>query len=194
MQIENNNVIQTTIDHVFNELYYEFKINDTINAFVVNLSTKIFNKFRQLKRENVETIITFVNAFNKTRYDSKHRVINIKKNDIIYLRLYQEYTISNLVNFKLLKQRVDFFEIFDKIDNLVFRLQLLFVMKIYSIVFIIQLKSIILDQNFYDKTTNKKSLFIEKKNFVIVKKAFYYEIKRLFNKSIIKKHSHYLIK
>ena len=79
MQIENNNVIQTTIDHVFNKLYYEFKINDIIDAFVVDLSTKIFNKFRQLKRENIETIITFVNTFNKIRYDNKHRVINLKK-------------------------------------------------------------------------------------------------------------------
>ena len=112
----------------------------------------------------------------------------------MYLRLYQKYTISNLVNLKLSKQRVDFFEIFDKIDNLVFRLQLSFIMKIHSIVFITQLKSIILDQNFYDKTTNKKSLFIEKKNFVIVKKTFHYEIKRLLNKRIIKKYSHYLIK
>ena len=145
LQIENNNVTQTTIDHVFNELYYEFKINDIIDALVVDLSTKTFNKFRQLKRENVETIMTFVNAFNKTRYDNKHRVINIKKSDIIYLRLYQKYTISNLVNFKFSKQRVDFFEIFDKIDNLTFRLQLSFVMKIHSIVFIIQLKSITLD-------------------------------------------------
>ena len=81
--------------------------------------------------------MTFVNAFSKIRYDNKHRVINIKKNDIIYLRLYQKYTISSFANFKLSKQRVDFFEIFDKIDNLVFRLQLSFVIKIYSIVFII---------------------------------------------------------
>ena len=89
--------------------------------------------------------MTFVNIFNKTRYDNKYRVINIKKNDIIYLRLHQNYTILNFVNFKLLKQRVDFFEILNKIDNLVFRLQLSFVMKIYLIVFITQLKLIILD-------------------------------------------------
>ena len=194
MQIENNNVIQTIIDHVFNELCYEFKINDIIDALVVDLLTKTFNKFCQLKRKNVEIIMTFVNAFNKTRYDNKHRVINIKKSDMIYLRLHQKYTISNLVNLKFSKQRIDFFEIFDKIDNLVFRLQLSFVIKIYSIVFITQLKSIIFDQNFYDKTTNKKSSFVEKKNFVIVKKTFHYEIKRLLDKRIIKKYSHYLVK
>ena len=187
-------MIQTTIDHVFNELYYEFKINDIIDALVVDLSTKTFNKFRQLKRKNVETIMTFVNAFSKTRYDNKHRVINIKKNDMMYLRLHQKYTISNLVNFKLSKQRVDFFEIFDKIDNLVFRLQLSFVIKIYSIVFITQLKSIIFDQNFYDKSINKKSSFVEKKNSIIVKTTSHYEIERLLDKRIIKKHSHYLVK
>ena len=185
---------QTTIDHVFNELCYEFKINNIINTLIVDLSTKTFNKFRQLKRENVEAIMTFVNAFSKTCYDNKHRVINIKKNDMIYLRLYQKYTISNFVNFKFSKQRVDFFEIFDKIDNLVFRLQLSFVMKIYSIIFITQLKSIILDQNFYDKTTNKKSSFVEKKNFVIVKKTSHYKIERLFDKRITRKQSHYLVK
>ena len=93
-----------------------------------------------------------------------------------------------------MKQRVDFFEIFDKIDNLAFRLQLSFVMKIHSIVFIAQLKSITLDQNLYDKSTNKKSSFVEEKNSIIVKTTSHYEIERLLDKRIIKKHSHYLVK
>ena len=79
----------------------------------------------------------FVNALNKTCYDNKYCVINIKKNDIMYLRLHQKYTISNFVNFKLLKQRIDFFEILNKNDNLAFRLQLSLIIKIYSIIFII---------------------------------------------------------
>ena len=88
MQIKNNNITSTIINHDFIELCYKFKINHIINAFVVDLSIKTFNKFYQLKRENLETIITFVNIFNKTHYDNKYRVFNIKNNNIIYLRLH----------------------------------------------------------------------------------------------------------
>ena len=38
-------MIQTIIDHVFNELYYEFKINNITDTLVFDLSIKIFNKF-----------------------------------------------------------------------------------------------------------------------------------------------------
>ena len=38
----------------------------------------------------------------------------------MYLRLHHDYTISNIINKKLSQQRVDFFIILNKINNLVY--------------------------------------------------------------------------
>ena len=83
------------------------------------------------------------------------------------------------------------FSILKKIDNLIFRLQLSSMMKIYSIVFITQLKSIVSEENFYDKIANIESLLIEKKNN---NSASHYKIERLLNKKISREKSQYLIK
>ena len=89
LQIENNNVKQFTTNYVFNELTYEFKINDAINMFV-DFSSKNYDKLRLIKRENVEIIITFVNIINKSRYNNKYKTFEnvIQSRIIIYLRLH----------------------------------------------------------------------------------------------------------
>ena len=137
LQIENNNVKQFTINYVFNKLTYEFKINDAINILVDFLS-KNYDKLRLIKRENVEIVMTFVNVINKSRYDNKYKTFEnvIQSKIMIYLRLYQNYTISRLFNKKLSNQRVDFYKIIEIVDKFkqIWRLKLSFVMKIHSIV------------------------------------------------------------
>ena len=65
-----------------------------------------------------------------------------------------------------------------KIDHLAFRFQLFLIMKLHSIIFITQLKSIIKKSNLYNRVVNSKSSSMKKK----FNCAFHYEIKRLSNK------------
>ena len=113
---------------------------------------------------------------------------------MIYLRLYQNYTISRLFNKKLSNQQIDFFKIIEIVDKFkqIWRLKLSFVMKIHSIVLITQLKSIILNQNFYNKSTNQDFSSIEKNQSRI--EISHYEIERLLNKRLTRDHANYLVK
>ena len=133
IQVENNNVVHVIIDYVSNELVYEFKINDTLNMLTKLLFEK-YNQLRQIKRDDVEVVMTFANVLNKTRYDEMHKTLKFQIDDKMYLRLHHDYTIFELVNHKLSKQRVKFFSVIEKIDNFVFRLQLFSIMKIHSII------------------------------------------------------------
>ena len=89
---------------------------------LTNLLFENYNQLRQIKRKNVEIVMTFVNVLSKTRYDAIHKTLKFKIDNKTYLRLYYNYIISNLFNHKLSKQRVKFFFIIEKIDNFVFRL------------------------------------------------------------------------
>ena len=136
--------------------------------------------------------MTFANAFNKTYYDQLHHVMKLTSKSLIYLCFHQDYTILDLFNKKLFNQRVDFFKILKTIDNnQIYLLQLFSIMRIHSMIFIAQLKSITFDSNLYDKEISDPFLII---NEYINTDAFSYEIKRLLNKRIIKNKSYYLIK
>ena len=185
IQVDNNNVVHVIIEYASNELIYEFKINDTLNM-LTNLLFENYNQLRQIKRKNVEIVMTFANAFNKTRYDEVHKTLKINVDDKMYLRLHHDYIIFDLFNHKLSKQRIKFFFVIEKIDNLAFRLQLSFVMKIHFVVSIAQLKSITRDTNSYDKIANKNSSSIHEKQFIaLIEQTSLYEIERLLNRRII---------
>ena len=185
MQVENNNVVHVIIEYVSNEFVYEFKINDTLNM-LTNLSFENYSQLRQIKRDDVETIMTFVNALNKTRYDEVHKTLKIKIDDKMYLRLHHNYIIFDLFNHKLSKQRVKFFSVIEKIDNFAFRLQLFFVIKIHFVVSIAQLESITSNFDSYDKTIDKNSSSIHEKQFIaLIEQVSLYEIERLLNRRII---------
>ena len=184
IQVENNNVIHVIIEYASNELVYEFKINDTLNM-LANLSFENYSQLRQIKRENVEAVMIFANALSKARYDAIHKTLKIKIEDKMYLRLHQSYIISNLSNHKLSKQRVEFFSVIEKIDNLAFRLQLFSIMKIHFVISIAQLKSVTSSSDSYDRTADKESSSIQKKQSIeLTELASLYEIERLLNRRI----------
>ena len=191
LQIEFNNVKQFVIDYASNELVYEFKINDSI-SMLVDLTSENYNRFRQIKRENAEVVITFANAINKSRYDQIHRVMKLTSEFLIYLRLHQDYTIFDLFNKKLFNQRVDSFKILKTVDNnQIYCFQLSFIMKIHSVIFITQLKSITSDSNLYDRKIS--DLFSMINEYININVSSY-EIKRLLNKRVIRNKLYYLIK
>ena len=143
-----------------------------------------------MKRENVENIIIFANAFNKIKYNIVHETINIKIDDKVYLRLHQNYIITKLINHKLLHQRVDFFEVFKRIEKLTFRLRLSFVIKIHSIINVTQLKSKSSKTNSYNRSINSELSSIIEIDF----ETFFYTLKRILNKRISRGQVYYLMK
>ena len=62
--------------------------------------------------------------------------INLLKESKTYLRLYHNYKIFKLVNYKLYNQRVKSFKILEKVSKLAYRLKLLSLIKIHSVIFI----------------------------------------------------------
>ena len=159
---------------------------------LVDLVSENYNHLRQIKRENVEAVMTFANAINKSCYDQAHRVMKLTSEFLIYLRFHQDYTILDLFNKKLFNQRVDSFKILKAIDNnQIYRLQLLLIMRIHSMIFITQLKSVTSDSDSYDKKISDLFSMI---NEYVDTNAFSYEIERLLNKRVIRNKSYYLIK
>ena len=131
-------------------------------------------------------------------YDKFHIALRLTRNNIIYLRLYHEYEISNLVNRKLHYQKIDLFKIFEKTKSLVYYLKFSLIIKIYFIISMILLK-FISKNDLYKRVRNINLFFIKKKkkknvDLDFVFKYKFYEIKKLLKRYNIKKNIIYLIK
>ena len=59
---------------------------------------EVFNKLRLVKRKKIDNAIIFIAIFIKIKYNFKYLILNLKKDNEIYLKLYHEYLISNLIN------------------------------------------------------------------------------------------------
>ena len=86
------------IDFTLNKLIYKFRIRDTL-SILLDLLPEYLDKLRLIKREEADNIITFINVIIKNRYNSIYKAISLRKESIIYLRLYYNYSISR-VNLK----------------------------------------------------------------------------------------------
>ena len=144
-----NNFKNQSTEVSSNKILYEFNVRDTLEL-LIELSKKDFNRLRQLKREQVEEFIAFVNIMIKIYYDESHMSISLLKESKTYLRLYHNYKIPELVNHKLYNQRVESFKILEKVGKLAYRLKLPSLMKIHPMIFIAQLESD-KDENLYTR-------------------------------------------
>ena len=68
-------------------------------------------------------VIIFINVIIKNHYDGSYLIIKFLKGSQIYFRFHYKYLISG-INPKLFSQKVDLFKIFEKIENLAYRLKL----------------------------------------------------------------------
>ena len=180
----NNNAFNVTINFVSNKIIYKFRVNDSL-TLLKNLSSKNYNRFRLIKREFVEKIMTFANVIKKLRYNAVYIDIELVVDDYVYLYLYNSYIIFDFINCKLNQQRINSFKILKKIDTLIYRFKLLLIMQIYSIILIVQLKlTSTFKTNFYcrSRSNTKNSLFVQLKNNNDSKNLIkIYEIKQLLN-------------
>ena len=134
----------------------------------------------------MKNFIIFINIIIKIYYDSSHKFINIFKNNIMYLRLYYGYKILKFNNHKLHNQCVSPFEILKKVGKLIYRLEFPSIIKIYSIIFIAQLKSEYTFSTSYKRRSKSFILMIKKNNGIINSNSNskFYKIKTFFKKKI----------
>ena len=136
-----------------NEILYNFNVRNTLRLLIlIELLSKDFNRLRQLKRKAIKDSIAFANIITKTYYNNSYKNLNVSRENSIYLRLYYEYKISKMKNYKLYNQRVDLFKILEKIKRLTYRLDLSSLIKIYPVILITQLELARSIPNLYKRT------------------------------------------
>jgi hypothetical protein len=184
-----NNVSNVSIELFFNEILYEFKVTKFLNLLndknAINAkyddSFTFLKKDRIILRNEAENAIAFANVAMKIRLDFIKKSLNLNVENFVYLKLHKEYTQFDLTNRKFSKQRLKSVKIFEKIEKLVYKLNIFTIWKIHSIIFVIYLESDS-EIDFYNKKTKEsKSMKNAQKKIKNV-----YEIERILAKRFIK--------
>ena len=123
-------------------------------------------------------------------------ILKLTCDSITYLRLHHEYEISNLDDRKLHHQKVDSFQILEKVRSFAYRLKLPPIMKIHFVMLIIQLEPASNDDSYERPHNTNPPLIKEEKivDFDFVSKHKPYEIERLLKRRDIERNTKYLIK
>ena len=75
----------------------------------------------------------------------------LKVNDMIYLRLYKNYFLFNKFDKKFLNQYVELFLVKRRINRLTYELNLFFILRVYFVILITQIKSTDIFVNSYQR-------------------------------------------
>ena len=107
-----------------------------------------------------------------------------KSNEKIFLRLHKNYILFFKFNVKLFNQRIDSFIVKRRVKRLAYELNLFFVWRVHSIIFVIQLKFVSFESNFYQRFKSNHSNVLKIENMSNTNFEKNYETKRLINKRI----------
>jgi len=185
---------------------FAIRFRDIFNNFKNILTRKFSNKFIYRKifckelsiidfyRQNTDyaakqkknqieiaTSIVFANAKIKLYYNSCYQLFALRKKDRIFLKLYSEYKISKLKNFKFFNQKAKSFKIQKIYNYFVFKLKLLSNWKIYSVISIVILKLVSKKSNLYAREIDANAFSIKKDK----KTNNNYKIQRLLNRRVM---------
>ena len=167
-------------------MIYDFKIKDALfNITRVSIVNTQDLSTQRLKYQQETTDATvFATTKVKIYYDARHTSILLKKDEYVYLRLNKKYKLSKRFNSKLSQQRCEFFKILQRVERLTYKLNLSSTWRVHSIIFIAQLKSILVDFNSYQRLRSHHSDSVKmKKN---TNEYRFYEIDKLVSKRIRK--------
>jgi hypothetical protein len=180
-----NNTRSAAIEKISNELLYEVTSNLSLN---VSSSNKIVDNHTQLRKE-AQNVIDWIQMINKIHYDRRHSSLFLKVSEWVLLKLHHEYFISESKHIikKIFTQYVEFFKIVQRIERLVYRMNVSFDWKIHSVFFVAQLKSVSdsAKNSFNRSRSTHSSSMTNTKNE--------YEIKRILNKRIVKRDHDFFI-
>ena len=120
-----NNFINASIRKSSNEIAYEMKLNEKFKVFDVIAQSQMNIIYNQNKyRRKIINVLVFAIFDIKTRYDNHYKVIKMKFDYKVYIKLHKKYHLFELKNAKLFNQRVKLFTIFNKYDKLIYKLNL----------------------------------------------------------------------
>ena len=125
------------------ELMYGMKVNEPlllIGATGLYPQVSDLAQSRDLHQRKAQDTQMFAVIWVKRQFDSKHKKINLKGGDLVYLRLHWGYNLPGLKNPKLLNQRVDLFKGLKKISMLADRLEIPWIMQIHPVISIAHLE------------------------------------------------------
>ncbi len=184
IQVSLNNFVNTSTNLSSNEVLYEFKMKKSLNFLRIEdeNSATILKEDRIILKKKVEKAIAFANTSMKIRYDSKRTQLDLRSDDSVYFKLHKEYIQSDFTNRKFVKQGLESVKIIEKVDKLVYRLEILKSWKIHSIISMTHLESASIEEDSYDRET-KESESIEdvQKNIKDI-----YEVEKIVAKRSIK--------
>ena len=159
-----NNSTNVFTDVFSNEIFYEFKIlkitnllnNDVVRAKTENdISKIIVEKERVMLKKKTENVIAHAQIMFKIRYDFKHKSIDLKTDQKIYIKLHRNYFQLDLKNRKYNKQRLKSVSILKKINRLIYRLKISETWKIHFVISVTHLKSAFSENDSYEKQIMK---------------------------------------
>ena len=185
----NNSV--SSIDKILNEICYDFTSLQSLDLLKDTAVTST------LSRTMIVDAIAMTQMYSKTIYDDNHTSLQMQIEDWTLLRLHKKYDISFTIVLKrkLSEQYVDFFQIFQKIDNLVYKLNISSAWKIWSIIFIAQLESSSTSTSNSFKRTSTSSSLVSMKDESDLNMMRSYEIEKIIVKRNNRRRNHeYLVK
>lgn len=144
----NNSVFAT--DRIFNECVYGFIL---ITSFSFLQFGSVFSSMKWTRQE-IFDVIAFFQLVSKFHYDKKHQSIQLAEKSWALLRFHRKYNISFIkqLDKKLFQQFVGPFKIFQKIDNLAYKLEIFHHWRIHLVFIIVQLKSVfVFESDFYER-------------------------------------------
>jgi hypothetical protein len=114
-----NNTRSIVIEKISNELLYEITSNLSL---YISFTNKALNHHHL--RKKAQDAINWAQMQNKTHYDRRHTSLFLKVEEWVLLRLHHEYFVSSFKNMtkKIFAQYIEFFRIIQRIERLIYRL------------------------------------------------------------------------
>ena len=94
-------------------------------------------------------------------YDNKYKSLIFKINNIIYLQFHKNYSLFNKFIKKLNNQYVELFFVKRRINQLIYELNLFFISRVHFVISIVQLKSINVFVDSYQRFKFDYSKFVD---------------------------------
>src|SRR5205809_4173871 len=94
-------------------------------------------------------------------YNKHHILLLLNSDDLVMLKLYHRYYVSDVKNKKLLIQQVEHFSIKQQVFSLVYKLDLSSNMKIHSVISVTNFELLSSDEDLYKHQYNEHLLLIK---------------------------------
>ena len=172
-----------------NEIVYGFisiQVIDLIKFIDVSISELTLKKRRFIIRQDVSDVIVFDQMNAKFHYDRKHEFMFMKQEDVALIKLHKSYNIFSTISKKYDQQFVEFFTIIEKVDRLIYRLNIFSNWFIHSIFSVAQLERCSSSSaDFFKRFRSNHFDFVFVDGDTVNVKFF--ELFRIINKRLIKK-------